>query len=298
MAADRTVDADHARRRKPMAAGGSRLLEAVTLVVKYVLMVLLGIVMAAPFLWMLSTSLKPADQIAHIPPEWIPSNFVWKNYADAWTAVPFALFMLNSTKISVLAVIGSLFVCSLAGYSFAKVKFPGSGFLFGFLLATLMIPGTVRLIPLYIVFRRIGWIDTHYTLIVPPIVASTFGVFLMRQFFITLPSELEDSAWVDGCDLWQSYSKIMLPLARPALGVLAIFMFMGSWNQLLGPLIFINTLEKMTAPLGLAVFQGEFGTLWGPLMAGSTIIMVPIMVVYMLFERTFTEGIALSGLKE
>ncbi len=281
-----------------MIAGGSRIVAIAALVLKYALMILVGIVMATPFLWMISTSLKPPDQIAHIPPEWIPSKFVWKNYADAWTAVPFALFMLNSTKISVLAVLGALFVCSLAGYSFAKVKFPGSGFLFGFLLATLMIPSTVRLIPLYIVFRRIGWIDTHYTLIIPPIVASTFGVFLMRQFFITLPSELEDSAWVDGCGLWQSYTKIMLPLARPALGVLAIFMFMGSWNQLLGPLIFINTLEKMTAPLGLAVFQGEFGTLWGPLMAGSTIVMLPIMIVYLLFERTFTEGIALSGLKE
>jgi ABC-type glycerol-3-phosphate transport system permease component len=296
MAAD-LVDADRARRRS-LSAGSSHAAALVALLLKYALMILLGIVMVTPFLWMISTSLKPPDQIARIPPEWIPSRLVWKNYLDAWTAVPFALFMLNSAKVSVLAVLGSLFVSSLAGYSFAKVKFPGSGVLFGFLLATLMIPSAVRLIPLYIVFRHIKWIDTHLTLIVPPIVASTFGVFLMRQFFITLPNELEDSAWVDGCGLWQSYRSIMLPLARPALGVLAIFMFMGSWNQLLGPLIFINTLEKMTAPLGLAVFQGEFGTLWGPLMAGSTIIMAPIMVVYMLFERTFTEGIALQGLKE
>ncbi len=264
---------------------------------KYAAMIFLGLVMAVPFLWMVSTSLKPPGQIARIPPEWIPSPFVWKNYAEAWTTVPFYLFLSNSAKISALVVLGSLFTCSLAGYSFAKVKFPGSGFLFGFLLATLMIPSTVRLIPQYLLFKRIGWIDTHYALILPPIVANTFGTFLLRQFFITLPDELEDAAWVDGCGLWSSYWRVMLPLAKPALGVLAIFIFMSSWNQLLGPLIFINSLEKMTAPLGLAVFQGEYGTMWGPLMAGSTIVMLPVMIFYLLFQRTFTEGIALSGLK-
>ena len=279
-------------------SGSLGIAAATKTVLKYGVMLLLGVIMVAPFLWMISTSLKPPQQIATVPPEWIPSTFVWANYAEAWTTVPFHLFLLNSTKISVLVVLGVLFICSLAGYSFAKVKFPGSGVLFGFLLATLMIPSTVRLIPQYIVFRRLGWIDTHYALIIPPIIANTFGTFLLRQFFITLPSELEDSAWVDGCGLFATYWRIMLPLAKPALGVLAIFVFRSSWNQLLGPLIFINTLEKMTAPLGLAVFQGEFGTLWGPLMAGSTIIMLPIMVVYLLFQRTFTEGIALSGLKQ
>jgi len=297
MAANQIIAADDTRSRRPVA-GSPRVFPITRDVLKYVLMILIGVVMAAPFLWMISTSLKPPDQIARIPPEWIPSRFVWRNYAEAWTAVPFHLFLLNSTKVSGLAVMGALFVCSLAGYSFAKVKFPGSGVVFGFLLATLMIPSAVRLIPLYIVFRRIGWIDTHYTLIVPPVVASTFGTFLMRQFFITLPSELEDSAWVDGCGVWSSYWRIMLPLAKPGLGVLAIFMFMSSWNELLGPLIFINTPEKMTAPLGLAAFQGEYGTLWGPLMAGSTIIMLPVTIVYLLFQRTFTEGIALSGLKQ
>jgi multiple sugar transport system permease protein len=129
------------------------------------------------------------------------------------------------------------------------------------------------------------------------VLASTFGTFLLRQFFITLPAELEDSAWVDGCGQWSTYWNIMLPLAKAALGVLAIFVFRSSWNQLLGPLIFLNTLEKMTAPLGLTVFQGEYGTMWGPLMAGSTIVMLPILLFYLVFQRAFTEGIALSGLK-
>lgn len=266
-------------------------------VLMFLIMVCVGIVMVVPFLWMVSTSLKPPMQIARIPPEWIPSPVTWANYVQAWTAVPFGSFFANSVKIVAIVVMGNGFVCSLAAYSFARIRFPGSSFLFGILLASVMVPTAVRLIPQYILFRRIGWIDTHLPLIIPPVFASTFGTFLLRQFFLTLPSELEDAAAVDGCGPWTTYWRIMLPLAKPALGTLAIFTFMGSWNDFLGPLVFINRLEKMTVSVGLAAFQAEYGTSWGPLMAGSTIVLIPVVLAYLLFQKTFTEGIALSGIK-
>jgi multiple sugar transport system permease protein len=211
--------------------------------------------------------------------------------------MPFGWFTFNSFKLAILGVVGQLLSCSLAAYAFARIRFPGRETAFLIWLACLMIPYQVTVIPQYLLFRSFGWLDTHYPLFVPYFFGGAFGTFLLRQFFMTIPSELEDAATIDGCSRFGIYWRIFLPLSRPALATLGVFVFMAQWNNLLGPVIYLSTYEKMTLTVGLAFFRGQYYTQWALLMAGAVISVIPIMALYAVAQQYFVRGVVLSGLK-
>ncbi len=256
--------------------------------------------MAAPFLWMISTSLAEAGQVfAENRPwwqEWLPTSFVWQNYMKVWSVVPFAQFYLNSIFVSLCITFGQVATSAMAAYAFARLNFPGRDKLFFGYLATMMIPGAVTMIPVFILLRHFGWIDTYKAMILPGIF-SAYGTFMLRQFFLTLPKDLEDAAKIDGCSYVRIFWHIILPLSKPALATLTTFTFMGSWMNLMWPLIVVNTHKKYTLPVGLAYFQGVHGTDWTLLMAASMMMILPILIVFLFNQRFFVEGIKLTGIK-
>ncbi len=256
--------------------------------------------MAAPFLWMVSTSLAEAGQVfAENRPwwqEWLPTSFVWQNYVKVWSVVPFAQFYMNSVFVSLCITFGQVSTSAMAAYAFARLNFPGRDKIFFGYLATMMIPGAVTMIPVFILLRHFGWIDTYKALILPGIF-SAYGTFMLRQFFLTLPKDLEDAAKIDGCSYVRIFWHIILPLSKPALATLTTFTFMGSWMTLMWPLIVVNTHTKYTLPVGLAYFQGVHGTDWTLLMAASMMMILPILIVFLFNQRFFVEGIKLTGIK-
>lgn len=268
-------------------------------ILRYSSLGLMTLITVFPFLWMLSTSFKVPGDAVVVPPEWLPDPFIVDNYVGLTQLkfIPFGTFVVNSTYIAALVVVGRLFICSLAGYAFARFDFPEKDLVFGILLASMMIPGMVAMIPLYIGYKNIGWLDTHLPLIIPPIIANTFGTFLLRQFFMTIPVELEEAARIDGSSSFGIYWRIMLPLSKPALATLAIFTLMNTWNDFFHPFIYLSKTDKFTLPVGLASFQSEFGTEYTLLMAGAVVAVIPILVVYVSAQRYFVEGIALTGIK-
>lgn len=266
-------------------------------VLAYIVMALGSLTMIIPFLWMLSTALKEPGQVFMMPPQWIPRPIVWSNFSRAWSSLPFALFSSNSFKISLLGTVGTLLSCSWAAYAFARLRFPGKDVLFAIILATMMIPGQITMIPIFIVMKSLGWYDTHLPLWVPHFFGSAFGTFLLRQFFSSLPTELDDAAKIDGCNPFQIYWKIFLPLSKPALATLGVLTFLGSWNNLLGPVIYLKTIEKFTLMIGLSFFQGQYVTDFSLLMAGSIISLLPIILLYVVAQKYFVQGIALTGIK-
>jgi multiple sugar transport system permease protein len=261
-----------------------------------------SLIMLIPLYWMLITSLKTLRAVNEFPPSWVPNPVVLGNYAEALSVFPFWLYLTN-TLIIVLGVIGgNLISCSLVAYAFAKLEAPGKSLLFGILLATLMLPEHVTLIPVYILFQRLGWIDTFLPLIVPSWFArSAFSVFLLRQFFLTLPRELSDAARIDGASHLTILTRIVVPLSKPALAAIAVFSFMGVWNDFLHPVIYLNSEAKFTLALGLLALIGqsrESGAVeWQLVMAATTVMMLPVVVVFFLAQRHFIQGIALTGLK-
>lgn len=268
----------------------------------YLVIVIVGAITIMPFLWMISTSFKEASE-ALVPPTslgaWIPSPIDLTNYTGLFTddLLPFLAFFINSVKITLLVLAGRLLISALAGYGFAVLEFPGRDAAFALLIGSLMIPSMVTIFPLYAMYARIGWIDTHWPLIVPPILANTFGAFLMRQFFLTVPKELGEAAIVDGADQFRVFYHIYLPLSGPALATLAIFTFQGTWNDFFNALIFLNNTKNFTVPVGLAFFNSNYDTEYTRLMAGSCLSMLPILAVYCFAQQYFTRGISLTGLK-
>lgn len=269
----------------------------VTKLFLHLILILVSISMVFPFLWMISTSLKSLDQVFLIPPIWIPKPLQWENYLNAWNALPFGNAYLNSLKIALICVIGQLITCSMAAYALAKINFREKNIIFIAFLATMMVPSQVTMIPTFILYKYIGWIDTHLPLTVPWVLFSAFGVFLIRQFILTLPRKLDEAAIIDGANHFVIYTRIILPLIVPVLATLTIFTFMSSWNNFLGPLIYLNSPEKYTVPLLLAQFKGIYITDWTLLMAASTIAIVPVLIVYLLGQRYTIESIALTGIK-
>ncbi|MCE7990024.1 MAG: carbohydrate ABC transporter permease [Caldilinea sp. CFX5] len=253
--------------------------------------------MALPFAWMFLSSLKTEPEIFIFPPRWWPETPQWSNYQAVVESMPFGWFVFNSFKIALLSVIGQLLSCSLAAYAFARIRFPGRETVFMIWLACLMIPVQVYLIPQYLLFRSFGWLDTHYPLFVPSFFGGAFGTFLLRQFFLTIPGELEDAARIDGSSRFGIYWRIFLPLAKPALATLGVFVFMGNWNNLLGPVVYLSSYEKMTLTVGLAFFRGQYTTQWALLMAGAVISVIPILLIYAAAQQYFVRGVVLSGLK-
>ncbi|MBI3316799.1 MAG: carbohydrate ABC transporter permease [Candidatus Omnitrophica bacterium] len=259
-----------------------------------------ALTMVGPFLWMVSTSLKAPGAVFSFQKnwweEWIPTSFVWQNYVKAWQVVPFARFYLNSIFVALCVTFGQVATSAMAAYAFARLQFPGRDKVFFAYLGTMMVPGAVTMIPVFILLKHLGWIDTYKALILPGIFTA-YGTFMLRQFFLTLPKDLEDAAKIDGCSYIGIFWRIILPLSKPALATLTTFTFMGTWMNFMWPLIVINTQTKYTLPVGLAYFQSLHNTDWTLLMAASVMMILPILIVFMVNQRFFVEGIKLTGIK-
>ena len=276
----------------------SRAGRLVVSVLLYVAVTIGAVVMIMPFAWMLLASVKDLGQIYQVPPNWIPDPFVFQNYVNAWTAVPFATGYINSAIVTVTVVVANLLTCSMAAYAFARIEFPFRHTLFILFLATLMVPEQVTIIPLYIIIESLGLADTLLSLIIPYALFNAFGVFLLRQFIKSLPVDLEEAAIVDGANRWTIYWRIIVPLIRPALAAFGIFTFLFQWNNFFRPLIFLNSIDNYTVPLAINFFRGQYATDFALLMAGSAISIVPVLVVYVIGQRQIIEGIATTGLKQ
>jgi multiple sugar transport system permease protein len=263
--------------------------------VAYLLLTLGAVVMVVPFVWMLSTSLKTQSQIFVFPPQWIPRPLVWSNYPQVVQVMPFGRFLANTAIVAASITLLNLLTSSLAGYAFARLRVPGRDALFLAYLATLMIPGQVTLIPNFLIVKYLGWIDTYQALIIPQIF-SAFGTFLLRQFFLGIPRELEEAARIDGSGSFGIYSRIIMPLSGPALATLAIFTFTAQWNNFLWPLIVTNSLTMRTLTVGLQTLQGQYSVQWPLLMAGTVISLVPLLLAFLFAQRYFVQGIAVTGL--
>ncbi len=262
----------------------------------HLILIIGSIVMVFPFLWMLSTSLKSSDEILSTKINLIPKKIQWKNYIEAWKAQPFARYFLNTIIVAVSTVTLQLLFSSMAAYAFAYFNFPFKNILFYIFLGTMMIPEQALLVPDYIILTKLRWIDTYAALIVP-YTASVFAIFLLRQFFLTLPRDLYDAAIVDGCSKLGYFFKILLPLSKGPLITLGIFTFLGSWNAFIWPLVVTNSENMRVIQVGLAYFMQESGTEWGLLNAASTFTILPLVIGYFIAQRQFKETTALSGLK-
>ncbi len=256
-----------------------------------------GIVFVIPFVWMITTSLKKTGDEFQYPPVWWPHPIVWQNYADTWHLLPFATWFWNTLVIVALSMAGSVLTSSMAGYGFARLRFPGRGPLFTVCLATLMLPSIVSLIPRFILFKELGWVGTNLPLWVPAwFGGSAFFIFLCRQFFLGIPYELDEAARIDGAGSWRIYWQILLPLSKPVLAAMAIFAFQSGWNDFLEPLIYLPDRDTMTLAVGLRTMLGLYQTNWNYLMAAATLMTVPIVVIFFLAQRYFIRGIVTSGL--
>lgn len=260
----------------------------------HVVLIIGAVMMVIPFIWMLLTSLKTYAESVHIPPKIFPKDFQWENYKEVFELLPFFKFMFNTIIVTVARTIGQLFLCSLAAYAFARIRFPGRNILFVLVLSVLMVPSQVFLLPQYMIMVKLNWLNTLQAVIVPGLF-SAFGTFLLRQFFMGLPKELEEAARLDGCNHFQIYWKIMLPLAKPGLIALGIFTALWSWNELMWPLIVNSSSEKMTLSVGLSSLQGQYLTNYPILMAGSFLAILPMLLLFMFLQKRFIEGIAITG---
>ncbi|MFN8594009.1 MAG: carbohydrate ABC transporter permease [Thermomicrobiales bacterium] len=263
----------------------------------YALLLVGGAFMLMPFVWMLSSALKDQGAIFAYPPSLFPAEARWGNFREILDIVPFGRYFGNSTLITVLSVIGQLLSCSMAAFAWARIPFAGSGILFMTLMAALIIPPQVTLVPLFIMMNKVGWIDTYYPLILPFWLGGAFGTFLLRQFFLAIPRDLEDAAKIDGAGPWRIYWSIYLPLCKPALATVAIFTVLLQWNELLRPLIFLSTPEKLPLTVGLAALRSQYSTSWNLLMAGALISVIPVLVLFIFAQRYFVRGVTSSGLK-
>jgi len=267
-------------------------------IIAYILLSIFGVLMVLPFIWMVSTSLKPPEEVFVFPPEFIPRHIAWGNYIRALEEIPYKRLLFNSFYIAITVTLGQLLTCSLSGYAFSRLRFPGRDVLFLIYLATMMVPLQVRLVPLYIMMSRFHWIDTHYALIVPAL-TSAWGTFLARQFMLTIPRELDEAARIDGCNYVDIVFRIILPISKPLLATLGIFTFIGTYSDFLWPLIVISSVSLKTIPLGLIMFQERIylETPWNYVMAASTVSVLPLLIIFILGQKYYVKGIVTTGLK-
>jgi ABC-type glycerol-3-phosphate transport system permease component len=250
-----------------------------------------------PFVWMISSSFKSNYQIFEVPPRLIPNPPQWDNYRNALTTLPFGRYMVNTAIISAVTIVGHLLSCTLIAYAFARLRAPGKDALFVVMLATMMLPYPVTMVPLYVLFKQLGWINTFLPLTVPAFLGSPFYIFLLRQFFMAIPRDFEDAAVIDGANTLQILWRVILPLSLPALATVAIFTFQASWNDFLSPLIYLQKPDLYTVTLGLQFFRSTYTTNWAYLMAASVVTTAPVIVVFFVAQRYFIEGITLTGVK-
>jgi ABC-type glycerol-3-phosphate transport system permease component len=263
----------------------------------HLLLAAVAVLLIAPLVWLISTSLKQQSAIFVLPPQWIPNPIRWQNYPEALTAQPFARFFLNTLIITVFATVGTVLTASMAAYGFARLRFPLRSMWFGLMISTLMLPSIVTLIPTFILFRALDWIDTFYPLIVPFWFGGTpFFIFLLRQFFLTIPLELDEAARIDGASNYRIYWQIILPLAKPALATVVIFSIINHWNEFVLPLIYLHSTDNWTMAIGLQGFSDLYSTQWHWLMAASTIMVLPLIILFFSAQTYFMEGIHMTGI--
>ncbi len=265
----------------------------------YVILIAAAIAFLLPLLWMIGTSLKPKDQIFAYPLVWIPNPPQWQNYPAALNnpSFKFMLFLQNSLYYALASTVGIVISCSFVAYAFARLRWWGRDFWFIVTLSTMMIPYPVTLIPLFLLFKQIGWIGTFKPLIIPNFLGTAFYIFLLRQFFLSIPIDLSDAARIDGASELGIFWRIVLPLSKPALATVALFTFLYAWNDFLGPLIFLNDGNKYTLAVGLAAFRGQNRTQWDLMMAAATVVTMPIVVLFFFAQKQFIQGITLTGMK-
>ena len=256
-----------------------------------------GMMFFLPFFWLVSTSLKDLSQIFTIPPIWIPNPLKWQNYPESLGYFPFMQQLSNTLIIAISAVFLTLISSAFVAYSFSRLRWHGRNILFFAMLSTMMLPYQVTMIPLFIIYRNLGWVNTLLPLIVPHAFGVPFFIFLLRQFFLSLPRDLDDAAIIDGCSEFGVLWRVILPLSKPALATVALFQFLASWNDFIGPLIYLNDPSKYTLSLGIQVFVSTVGVQWGWMMAVTTVLTVPVIVLFFFTQRTFIQGIALTGIK-
>lgn len=265
----------------------------------YFLLIALSALFLFPLFWMVTSALKVESQIFKWPPQWIPDPIMWTNFRDAFSnpLLPFGQFIMNTLLIEAGTLSGRLISCTVVAYGFARLRAPGKNFIFTILLATLMLPNAALLIPQYILFDRFGWVNTFLPLIVPAWFGNAYAIFLMRQFFMTIPRELEEAAVIDGASTAKIIWSVIVPLSTPVLSVIAILTFKDTWNEFLNPLLYLREPSKYTVAVGLAYFNGQFDVQMNLLMAASVTLMLPIVILFIFAQRSFVEGISLTGLK-
>lgn len=263
----------------------------------YFLLIVLSAIFIAPFLWLISTSLKPDKQIFAFPPVWIPSPIRTENYVEGLTQIPFGLYLGNTLFICIFSVIGTVISSSMVAYGLSRIPWRGREWLFYAIVGTMLLPPQVTMVPVFSIFKTLGWLDTYWPLIFPHFLGGAFNVFLLRQFFRSIPKELTESARLDGASEWANYLLIVLPLAKPALWTVGLFAFIGAWNDYLGPLIYLFDDRKYTLSLGLAMFRSQYSAQWGPMMAVSTVVTVPLIILFFFTQRSFVKGITMTGMK-
>jgi len=269
-----------------------------TLTAGYTALLLISALFIIPFVWLVRSSLMDLSQIFIMPPEWIPSPFHWDNFYRALTIVPFGTFFTNTIVIVVSVIVGTVITSSIAAFGFSRIQWKGRDTVFGILMSSMMLPAAVTLIPSFLGWKILGFYDTYYPLIVPAYFGGgIFNIFLLRQFYLTIPRDFDEAAFVDGATYFQIYLRIILPLSRSVLIVVTLFSFLGTWNDFMGPLIYLKSDKLYTLALGLQMFQGSYTAQWDLLMAASATVVLPCVIVFLIGQRYFLEGITLTGLK-
>jgi ABC-type glycerol-3-phosphate transport system permease component len=267
----------------------------------YLLLIFIAMIFITPLLWLVSSSLHSLDGVFQVPFRWIPEKVQWQNYSDVNELLPFGKYLLNTVFIAALVIVGTVLSSTLVAYGFARLSFRGRDKLFGLCIATMLLPGQVSIIPLYVLFSKLGWVDTFLPLIVPAFFGSPFYIFLLRQFFLSIPYEYDEAAIIDGASRFRIYWNIILPLSRPAVATVVVFSFIGTWNDFFNPLIYINSFEKATLTLGLNLLKtqiiGTGVTQWHIIMAASVLVLIPNIIIFFLAQRHFMKGINVGGLK-
>lgn len=288
--AEQIVDTPRAARRETRR-------KKLNIALKFLVLIVFGVVFVTPFYWMFATALKSDAQLFMLPPAWTPNPIEWENFLRVFQEVPFGKFINNSLVLVTWNVVGQVFSTAMVGYGFARLRFPGRDVLFVVLLATLMVPKQVTLVPQFILFAKLGWIDTYLPLILPAFGGSPFLIFLVRQYMMTIPLDLDEAATIDGASRWQILWHIIFPLTIPALILVTVFTFTDVWNDFMGPLIYLNDPNKFTVSLGLSFFQGAKETSWNLLMAGALMAMIPPVVLFLFTQKRLLGGLATTGLK-
>ncbi len=263
----------------------------------YLLVIGGALIYAMPFIWMLSTSVKPQAEIFLIPPRWLPSVWQWQNYTLPWENLPMLTFYKNTIIVTGLNIIGTLASSSIVAFAFARMRFRGRGVLFIVVLATMMLPRQVTLIPLYLIWSKLGMLNTFGPLVIPSFFGHAFSIFLLRQYMMAIPLEMDEAARIDGASWFQLYWRIILPLSTPALGVVAIYAFTTHWNDFLEPLIYLNRPNMFTLPLGLGLLNGRYGGEMQQIMAQTALSILPVLLVFFLTQRSYMQGVVVSGVK-